>query len=387
MNPIHFSVVTVVHLDLEGLQRTRKSLEHQDYANWTHIIIDSGKNAELLKYIKSLSAKNTKFISENDTGIYNAMNKGWKLANNKSYVLFLNAQDVFCDQLSLVKASETLTLFGQPSWGCTTHEEIEVSGEKWVCKLVSPPSLENQLYAFGYRSHQSVLMKKDFIESLNGFDEQFRLAADWEMIARAFKQELPVEWSHSLGKFQLGGISTTYQLESHRELRKIREMYLITNFWKRLLDDFWCAAYLNHFGYKNYLSPIIKIFLPKITDESFLRKLQNRSLELSVSFQRFFSRARNSFLRKTLSLLIFFFNHISFGHSNNRIKILDKAKKILSAFLKSRIESDNSVVYRKFRIRKIIRQIRYFTIKTLHKSLEVQIYAKPKIQDLRKSQE
>jgi glycosyltransferase involved in cell wall biosynthesis len=147
MNPIHFSVVTVVHLDLEGLQKTRKSLESQQYANWTHIIIDSGKSLELLQYGKSLSVKNTKFISESDSGIYNAMNKGWKLAKDKSYILFLNAQDTFCDDLSLFKASEALTLFEMPSWGCTTHEEIEVSGEKWVCKLVSSPSLENQLYA------------------------------------------------------------------------------------------------------------------------------------------------------------------------------------------------------------------------------------------------
>jgi glycosyltransferase involved in cell wall biosynthesis len=379
MNPIHFSVVTVVHLDLEGLQRTRKSLEQQDYANWTHIIIDSGKNAELLKYIKSLSAKNTKFISENDTGIYNAMNKGWKLANNKSYVLFLNAQDVFCDQLSLVKASETLTIFGQPSWGCTTHEEIEVSGEKWVCKLVSPPSLENQLYAFGYRSHQSVLMKKDFIESLNGFDEQFRLAADWEMIARAFKKELPVEWSHSLGKFQLGGISTTYQLESHRELRKIREMYLITNFWKRLLDDFWCAAYLRHFGYRNYFYPLIVVFLPRIKDHSLLA-------QLFLGFRKIIDRLkvhrrilRNPTFRLILQKLSERFRRYRRKNSFFRSLFFARFLKLLNVFISRSTQNEFTITYRKYRIRKIVRSLRYFTIKKLHCLLGIQPYSAPQI--------
>lgn len=257
---IHFSVITVVKNDLKGLQKSRESLVSQKFKNWTHLIIDGLSNDGTLEYLKSLPKENVIYISESDLGIYNAMNKAWMLADPESYVFYLNARDIFTDDMSLSEASTMLEKSPGSNWGCTTHEEIAENGEGWVCKLVSPPSIQNQLYAFGYRSHQGVVMKTSFIKSLGGFDEKYRLAADWDLIAKAISAEAPLVWIHPLGRFQLGGESSIRLLEAHLELREIRRQHFVKHLRHRILDEIWCSVYLHFLGYRNFWTPINYLF-------------------------------------------------------------------------------------------------------------------------------
>ena len=280
MTENHFSVVTVVRNDLLGLQKTRKSLESQSYKNWTHIIIDGASTDGSLEYLDSLSGANTFIVSEPDTGIYNAMNKAWKLADANSYVYYLNARDIFANEESLHEANIRLNAADNPNWGCTTHEEINEDGSGWVCKLVSPPSISNQLYAFGYRSHQAVVIKQSTILKLGGFDERFKIAADWDLIVRAIQDSEPAVWKHSLARFELGGMSSSNLLMAHEELSELRKKYLICN-WKMLIFDYiWQAIYLRQFGYFNLVSIPLQV----------LGRLQNRFSKIISNMLRRISR-------------------------------------------------------------------------------------------------
>jgi len=258
-----FSVVTVVRNDLIGLKKTRESLEKQEYGNWIHIIIDGASGPATQKYLKTLNRKNTIYTSGPDSGIYEAMNKAWKIAMPKSYVLFLNARDVFTDPNSLSNANKALKTHPQSNWGCTTHEEIYPNGDGWVCKLVSPPSIANQLYAFGYRSHQGVVMKAEFISLLGGFDESYEIASDWDLIVRAMLAERPVVWLNPLVCFERGGFSENRLLAAHLELKSLRHKYLSHSYTQKFIESIWMALYLREFGYFNYLSPFIKFLFPK----------------------------------------------------------------------------------------------------------------------------
>lgn len=338
-----FAIVTVVNKDLKGLKATRKSLNSQIYENWMHIIIDSKKDSDLFKYIKSLPKKNTIYISERDTGIYNAMNKGWKIAPNASYIYFLNARDTFASESSLKEANRALNILGNPEWGVTTHEEIAPDGSSWVCKLVAPPSLHNQLYAFGYRSHQAAVMKKEFIVELGGFDESYKLAADWDLIARAYMKISPGEWVYPLAKFELGGESSKKGLESHMELKDIRRKFISNNFFHRILDDFWCAIYLRYFNYQNYFSPLVNLLLPQT-------KRRNQTSQRIKMFR---------------SSIIF-----EFGKFQIEIRSKQRRKKIQQEFI------------RRWRFN---RSFRFMVITLLHKSLRIQPYAPPTLSNLSKS--
>ena len=237
--------------DLEGLKRTRKSLEQQEYKNWLHVIIDGDSIDGTKMYLKLLPSENTLYISEPDSGIYNAMNKGWKLAIPNSFVYYLNARDVLATNVALNMAAAALQDSTEGMWGCTTHEEINEDGTGWVCKLVSPPTVSNQLYAFGYRSHQGVLMKTELIEELGGFDESYKIASDWDLIVRAMRHSRPVVWVHPLGKFELGGFSTHNLLTAHYELIEIRKKYLTFTVSTKLFELLWRDIYLSQFGYRS----------------------------------------------------------------------------------------------------------------------------------------
>lgn len=280
---IHFTVVTVVKNDIAGLIRSRESLESQQYKRWTHVIIDGGSTDKTLPYLKKLPRENTIYISEPDDGIYEAMNKGWRLAKDNSFVFFLNARDVMTDPKSLTNARNSLRANLHSNWGCTTHEEINEDGTGWVCKLISPPSVANQLYAFGYRSHQGVVMRKALIEKLGGFNENFKIAADWDLIVRAIKSESPTVWRQPLARFELGGMSSGRMLEAHLELKKLRKDHLQLNVTRRIVDDLWCAMYLHIFNYRNYWTPLFHFALTRRgLTKSRLRKIKKNHIYLDL---------------------------------------------------------------------------------------------------------
>lgn len=257
-NDVHFSIVTVVRDDLEGLKISRESLVSQKYSEWTHIIIDGSTGGEILEYLRTLPKQNTIYLSELDSGIYSAMNKGWRLARSDSFVFFLNARDRFAGIDALVNANRALKMHASPLWGCTTHEEINRDGSGWVCKLVSEPDIRNQLYAFGYRSHQAVVMRSSLIKELGGFNETFRIAADWDLIVRALLRVKPVEWQKPIAIFELGGESSVKLFEAHQELMALRKIYLPRTIRNSFYELVWRAIYLRPLGYVNIFTPLIK---------------------------------------------------------------------------------------------------------------------------------
>jgi hypothetical protein len=207
------------------------------------------------------------------------MNKGWKLAKPESLVFYLNARDIFAAPSSLEEANLSFEKNQSSNWGCTTHEEIQQNGEEWICKLVAPPSINNQLYAYGYRSHQAVVMKASFIENLCGFNETYKLAADWDLIVKAIIKESPTVWWNSLAKFELGGISSDQLLGAHLELQLLRKKYLPKNLRGKIAENIWCALYLRDLGYRNRWSRVVLFLFRKRKNNNFkVRKLKSKKI-------------------------------------------------------------------------------------------------------------
>jgi hypothetical protein len=215
------------------------------------------------------------------------MNKGWKIANPNSFIYYLNARDLFATDSSLARASAALGESVSIMWGCSTHEEINLDKTGWVCKLVSLPSVSNQLYAYGYRSHQAVVMRKELISKLGGFNESYKIASDWDLIARALKDSKPAIWLHPLGRFELGGISSKKILQAHIELKEIRRKYLVFTFKHKVLDEIWCGIHLHNMGYRNIFT---KIFFTTVTKKK------------RVTIDRFLSQTNKKILRILLVL-------------------------------------------------------------------------------------
>jgi len=97
-----FSIITVNYNNLEGLKKTVESVKNQTYQKFEYIVIDGGSYDGSLEFIKDNESLLDYWVSEPDSGVYQAMNKGIKKASGE-YLLFLNSGDHFYNDEVLEK--------------------------------------------------------------------------------------------------------------------------------------------------------------------------------------------------------------------------------------------------------------------------------------------
>jgi glycosyltransferase len=102
------SVITVCFNSASTLETTIKSVENQTHPNIEYIIIDGGSTDDSLKIIKQYDSVISKWVSEPDKGLYDAMNKGI-LMSSGDIVALINSDDLFCDNKALEKIAKTFT--------------------------------------------------------------------------------------------------------------------------------------------------------------------------------------------------------------------------------------------------------------------------------------
>lgn len=96
-----FSIVTITYNNLEGLRRTARTVEDQREESYEHIIVDGGSSDGTVEWLNGLPGNTRRtWISEPDSGIYDAMNKGIRRARGELIVM-LNSGDGFCDEQTL----------------------------------------------------------------------------------------------------------------------------------------------------------------------------------------------------------------------------------------------------------------------------------------------
>ena len=167
------SVVTVVRNDAAGLARTIDSVASQDYPRIEYLVIDGASTDETPDVLKSHQAKVNRWISEPDAGIYDAMNKGARLASGE-YVCFMNAGDSFA-------ASDTVTRMFVPRptselvWGDCLVESAK--GEEYDPARVVIPRLHRQMTV----CHQSIFTRRSALLG-RPYDTSFRIAADYDFL-------------------------------------------------------------------------------------------------------------------------------------------------------------------------------------------------------------
>jgi glycosyltransferase involved in cell wall biosynthesis len=170
---VKVSVVTVVRSDAPGLALTMESVAAQDYSPLEYIVVDGASTDGTLGVLRGREAEITRWVSEPDGGIYEAMNKGTRLAQGE-YVCFMNAGDAFV-------SPTTISLMFNPSptaelvWGDCIIESAR--GEEYDCARYVLKTLHRQMTV----SHQSLFAKRQALLD-RPFDESFRIAADYDFL-------------------------------------------------------------------------------------------------------------------------------------------------------------------------------------------------------------
>ena len=181
MHNLKISLITVVYNAQNSIKRCIESVLAQNYTNVEYIIVDGGSTDDTLQIIEQYKPYITIFLSETDKGIYDAMNKGIKLATG-DIIGTLNADDFFAgnDVLShIVKAFEqnkTDIVYGNLDY-------IDLKG-KIIRKWKSGEYKEGQFNWGWMPPHPTFYCKRLLFEQLGAYNLQYGTAADYELMSR-----------------------------------------------------------------------------------------------------------------------------------------------------------------------------------------------------------
>ena len=167
------SIITVVYNDSKNLKKTIDSVKSQSFNDYELIIIDGQSTDGTLDIIESNREYISSWISERDSGIYDAMNKGIRLARGK-YIEFLNAGDVFVDRKSLERIfsnndGDYDILYGE----INLYDEDGI----FLCEVPARDfTLENlKNFGTGTVNHQAFFLKRELAPH---FSNKYRLKGE-----------------------------------------------------------------------------------------------------------------------------------------------------------------------------------------------------------------
>ena len=224
------SIITVVYNGEKTLEQTIQSVLAQTYPNIEYIIIDGKSSDGTMDIVFKYADKISKFVSEKDNGIYDAMNKGLALANGE-IVGILNADDFYEPD-----AIENVVHLYSPGLNvyCGAIRNIEENSASFVRK--APVNLE-KLKRGMVVNHPAMFVNKKVYEELGGFNTAYRVVADWDFTLRCYLAGVKfLKLDKVITNFRIDGVSgaiTTKYLQEMSQVRKTNGLFdkVDTYYW------------------------------------------------------------------------------------------------------------------------------------------------------------
>ncbi len=178
------SLITVCYNAAEVLENTLLSAMNQTFQDFELVIIDGGSKDNTLEIAKKFSPKIGYIVSEKDSGIYDAMNKGIKAAKGK-WVYFLNAGDAFYSPNVLSNIFDKQL----PANIELLYGQIETKNEPTGINYIAGKRVAIKDFYHSYPiCHQATFSQKKLFNEIGYFNTKYKLAADTEWFYRVFKQ-------------------------------------------------------------------------------------------------------------------------------------------------------------------------------------------------------
>ena len=222
------SIVTSVYNNSKSISSAINSVLSQKDINLEYIIIDGGSTDGTVDIIKSYGGKITKFISEPDKGIYDAMNKGIRMASG-DVIGILNSDDMYADDAVLKDVAETFERTGADAvYGDLVYVDKDDTN-KVVRYWKSGPYKPGSFRKGWHPAHPALFVRKAIYDKYGVFDTSFDISADFELMLRFFEKHSikTVYLPRVLVKMRMGG-------ESNRSLANIIKgnVNILCAFWK-----------------------------------------------------------------------------------------------------------------------------------------------------------
>lgn len=222
------SIITINFNDHAGLDKTIQSVINQTFRDFEYIVIDGASTDGSVDVIKKYADKLTHWVSEPDTGIYNAMNKGTRIAQGE-YCLYLNSGDFLAADDVLEKAFSYNFTEDIVSCNCMDFDEKH----EWL--KVPPNNVSLFTFFGGSLPHPTSFIKRDLINRLGGYNESYRIMSDWcFFLDSMIKHQCSYKTLDVLlTKFNCYGISSTSSIiETDKAIKYLEDNY------PRIMEDY-----------------------------------------------------------------------------------------------------------------------------------------------------
>ena len=233
---MRLSIITINYNNKNGFQKTIDSVISQTFTDFEWIVIDGGSTDGSKELIEQYKSNISYWVSEPDKGIYNAMNKGIRVANGE-YCLFLNSGDRLHDskvlEYVLMEFDGTDFIYGNICLIDSNYQYIKV--RETPAKMSAYYLLEDAL------CHQCVFIKTELLKQ-RPYDETLKIVADWEEM---FYEYLINKRTYKhiniiISDYLCGGLSDQNGSLLIKERRLIRNKYL-----NQKEQDIICVGYLS----------------------------------------------------------------------------------------------------------------------------------------------
>ncbi len=180
---LRVSIITVVYNGRDHIESAIQSVVSQTYKNIEHIIVDGGSTDGTQDVIKEYGDKIAKFVSEKDNGLYDAMNKGIKLATG-DIIGTLNADDFYADSNSIERVVEAMEReHADALWGDLVY--VKAGDESKMTRVWKSGSYEPGKFQKGWMPpHPAFFVRKYIYDRFGLFRADFKIAADYELMLR-----------------------------------------------------------------------------------------------------------------------------------------------------------------------------------------------------------
>lgn len=219
------SIITVVYNGADLLPRTMQSVFDQTYPNIEYILVDGNSTDGTIDIIKANQDKISQWISEPDKGLYDAMNKGLRMATG-DFVWFMNAGDSIFDKNTLEKSMENYTsdtdvLYGEVMLVNDARKHLGTRTEITTQKL--PEKLTWRSMKMGMTvCHQGFLPRR----TIAPFYRLDNLSADIEWVILCLKKARKITHTKEiLAEYLVGGLSKKRHQEGLKGRYEILKTY------------------------------------------------------------------------------------------------------------------------------------------------------------------
>jgi glycosyltransferase involved in cell wall biosynthesis len=202
-----FTVIVPTYNSAKTIDKCLQSILSQTYANYEVIVVDGESTDGTQNIVKNyIKGTQVKMISEKDSGIYDAMNKGIAMAKG-TWLYFLGSDDELYHENILANVYQTITNNPQSKlvYGdvITTDETVERYQNYRFTDLLSRCIC-----------HQSMFYHRSLFKKIN-YDQQYTVCADWDFNLKVFRRKInPLYMGQIIARFDLSGVSGAWMHHS-----------------------------------------------------------------------------------------------------------------------------------------------------------------------------